>query len=65
MTRSGEKKPSPPPSSSSGRSPPQKPQRGPANTEIFSRFVRNLARLEGGAARFGKARAGKGGEGAR
>ena len=70
MTRSGEKKPSPPPSSGSGRGQPQKPSRGPVNTETFGRFVRNLARLEGGAGRvgktgLGKAGAEKGGEGGR
>jgi hypothetical protein len=65
MTRSGEKRPSPPPSSGSGRGQPQKPSRGPANTETFGRFVRNLARLEGGAGRLGKAGAEKGGEGGR
>lgn len=65
MTRSGEKKPSPPPSSSSGRSQPQKPARGPANTETFGRFVRNLARLEGGAGRLGKAGTEKSVEGGR
>ena len=54
MTRSGENKPAPPKSTGSGRSPPQQPGRAPANTETFGRFLRNLARLEGGAARTGK-----------
>ena len=31
------------------------PARGPANTETFGRFLRNLAQLEGGAGRIGKA----------
>ena len=57
MTCSGEKKPTPPKSSGSGRSPQQQPGRAPANTETFGRFLRNLARLEGGAGR-----AGRGGE---
>lgn len=60
MARSGETKPAPPKSSGPGRSPPRQPARGPANTEIFGRFLRNLARLEGGSGR-----AGKGGERAR
>lgn len=64
MTRSGEKKPSPP-SAGSSRAQPQKPARGPANTETFGRFVRNLARLEGGPGRLDKAGAEKCGEGAR
>jgi len=55
MTRSGEKKPAPPKASCSGRSPPRQPSRAPANTETFGRFLRNLARLEGGAGRAGKA----------
>ena len=59
MTRASEKKPSPPPSSGSGRGQAQKPSRGPGNTEAFGRFVRNLARLEGGAGRLGKAGAEK------
>ena len=65
MTRSGEKKPSPPPSSGSGRTQPQKPARGPANAETFGRFVRNLARLEGSAGRLGKAGTEKSVEGGR
>ena len=55
MTRANEKKPSPPASSGSRRAEPQKPARGPGNAETFGRFVRNLARLEGGAGRLGKA----------
>lgn len=62
MTRASEKKPSPPPSSGAGRGQPQKPSRGPANTETFGRFVRNLARLEGGAGRAGKTGTDKGTE---
>lgn len=65
MTRSGEKKPSPPPSSGSGRMQPQKPARGPANAETFGRFVRNLARLEGGPGRLGEAGHQRNGEGGR
>lgn len=65
MTRASEKKPSPPPSSGSGRAQPQKPARGPANTETFGRFLRNLARLEGGAGRLGKAGHHNNGEGGR
>ena len=53
MTRASEKKPPPPPSSGSGRSQPQKPART-SNTEAFGRFVRNLARLEGGSAAQGR-----------
>ncbi|HEV7259725.1 MAG TPA: hypothetical protein VGN82_18230 [Bosea sp. (in: a-proteobacteria)] len=64
MTRSGEKTPSPP-SSPASRGQPQKPARGPANSEAFGRFVRNLARLEGGPGRLGKAGAEKCGEGVR
>jgi hypothetical protein len=60
MTRASEKKP-PPPSSGAGRSQPQKPARGPANTETFGRFVRNLARLEGSAVPVGKTGLGKAG----
>jgi hypothetical protein len=55
MTRSAEKKPAPPKASGTGRSPPRQPARGPANTDTFGRFLRNLARLEGGAGRVGKA----------
>ncbi|OYW67914.1 MAG: hypothetical protein B7Z40_05155 [Bosea sp. 12-68-7] len=55
MTRSGENKPAPPKACSPGRSLPRQPARGPANAEAFGRFLRNLARLEGGAARAGKA----------
>ena len=55
MTRSAEKKPAPPKASGTGRSPPRQPARGPANTETFGRFLRNLAQLEGGAGRIGKA----------
>ncbi len=55
MTRSGETKPAPPKASGPGRSPPRQPARGPANTEAFGHFLRNLARLEGGAGRAGKA----------
>ena len=65
MTRSSEKKPSPPRSSGAGRAQPQKPGRGAANAETFGRFVRNLAKLEGGAGRLGKAGAEKGAEGGR
>lgn len=65
MTRASEKKPSPPPSSGSGRAQPQKPALGPANAETFGRFVRNLARLEGSSGRRGKAGAEKCAEGAR
>jgi hypothetical protein len=64
MTRSGEKRPSPP-SSGPSRAKPGKPARGPANAETFGRFLRNLARLEGGSGRLGKAGAETGGEGAR
>lgn len=53
MTRSGEKKPSPPPSSGAGRGASQKPGRAPS-TEAFGRFVRTLARLEGGSSRPGR-----------
>lgn len=60
MTRASEKKP-PPPSSGAGRSQPQKPARGPANTETFGRFVRNLARLEGSSGKAGAERRGEGG----
>ncbi|KPF65514.1 hypothetical protein IP69_17610 [Bosea sp. AAP35] len=56
MMRSGKTKPAPPKSTGSGRSQQQEPGRPPANTETFGRFLRNLARLEGGAARTGKAR---------
>ena len=55
MTRSAEKKPAPPKATGTGRSPPRQPARDPANTETFGRFLRNLARLEGGAGRVGKA----------
>lgn len=59
MKRSGEKKP-PSVASGSGRTPPPEPARGGGTAEAFSRFVRHLARLEGGATRVGK-----GGEGGR
>ena len=65
MTRANEKKPSPPASSGSRRAEPQKPARGPGNAETFGRFVRNLARLEGGSGRLGKAGHQGNGEGGR
>lgn len=61
MTIPGGQKPAPTQSggSAGGRTP--KPGRaGLATTETFGRFIRNLARLEGGAAT-GKGRKGKGG----
>jgi len=65
MTRASEKKPSSPPPSGAARTQHPKAGRGQANSETFGRFVRNLARLEGGGGRMGKAGAGKGGEGGR
>jgi len=64
MTRFGEKKPSSP-SGGSGRAQMPKPPRGAAQAETFGRFVRNLARLEGGAGRSAKAGAERGAEGSR
>ena len=61
MTRSGEKKPSSP-SGGTGRAPLPKPPRGAAQAETFGRFVRNLARLEGGAGRSAKAGTERGAE---
>lgn len=55
MTRSADQKPAPPKASGPGRNSPRQPARAPANTETFGRFLRNLARLEGNAARAGKA----------
>ena len=64
MTRSGEKKPSSP-SGGAGRAQMPKPLRGAAQAETFGRFVRNLARLEGGTGRSAKAGAERGAEGGR
>lgn len=64
MTRSGEKKPSSP-SGGAGRGQLPKSPRGTAQAEAFGRFVRNLARLEGGAGRSAKAGAERGAEGSR
>jgi len=54
MTRSNDKKPPPSASSGAGRAPDRKPGRNAASTEIFGRFVGNLARLEGGGDQKGK-----------
>ncbi len=48
-----------------GRGQPAKARPGGVTAETFSRFVRNLAKLEGGSSQAGKGRSGKGGEGGR
>ncbi len=46
-----------------GQAQPAKARPGGVTTETFSRFVRNLAKLEGGQPQAGKGSRGSGGEG--
>ncbi len=48
-----------------GQAQPAKARPGGVTTETFSRFVRNLAKLEGGQLQAGKGSRGSGGEGGR